>query len=278
LREVIAQHLEAGETLPAVVDTTVPTIAIPRFELKESIALLDALPMLSQPVQAQLPRNMEALNQNYGFVLYRNTVPTGASGKLVVDEVRDYATVLGDGKPLGTLDRRFGQRELDSALKPGMRLDLLVENMGRINFGARLDEERKGITRSVRVGSTELLDWTHYPLPLSDLSHLRYSHRTQPQSGPAFWHGEFKLDRVGNTFLDTRGWGKGHVWVNGHHLGRYWKIGPQQSLFVPAPWLRRGENEVVVLDVEKGEATRSLQGLSDPAYETFRNASEPDKH
>jgi beta-galactosidase len=149
--------------------------------------------------------------------------------------------------------------------------------MGRINFGTRLDEERKGITRSVRVGATELFDWTHYPLPLSDLSRLRYSSRTQLQSGPAFWRGHFELDRAGNTFIDTRGWGKGHVWVNGHHLGRYWKIGPQQTLFVPAPWLRRGDNEVVVLDVEGGAARRDLQGLADPVYDTPTDSSKPDK-
>jgi beta-galactosidase len=278
LREVIAQHLEDGETLPAVVGPAQPTIAIPRFELNESVALLDALPMLSEPVRAQLPRNMEALDQNYGFVLYRNTVPAKASGKLVVDEVRDYATVLGDGKPLGALDRRFGERELDVGLKSGMRLDLLVENMGRINFGTRLDEERKGITRSVRIGDTELLDWTHYPLPLSDLSRLRYAKQSQPRPGPAFWRGEFSLDRSGNTFLDTRGWGKGHVWVNGHHLGRYWKIGPQQTLFVPAPWLRRGSNEVVVLDAEGGPASRELHGVADPIFETPASKTKPDAH
>ncbi|MEH6415930.1 glycoside hydrolase family 35 protein [Pseudomonas sp. CGJS7] len=273
LRETIGRHLQAGETLPPLPEAGAPTIAVPRFALRESVALLDALPMLSKPVSAKLPRNMEALDQNYGFVLYRASVPAKARGKLTVDEVRDYATVLADGKPVGTLDRRFGERELDADLKPGTRLDLLVENMGRINFGARLDEERKGITRSVRVGAEEVFDWTHYSLPLSDLSGLRYSQRAQ--TGPAFWRGEFRLDRAGSTFLDTRGWGKGHVWVNGHHLGRHWKIGPQQTLFVPAPWLRQGRNEVVVLDVEGGAAERSLQGLTDPVYDTAPDALKP---
>lgn len=277
LRQTIARHLPPGESLPAPVQTAVPTRALPRFELRESVALLDALPALSAPVRAQLPRNMEALSQNYGFVLYRASVPASAQGALVVDEVRDYATVLADGRPLGTLDRRFGQRELKAALAPGARLDLLVENMGRINFGARLDEERKGITRSVRIGRDELLDWTHYPLPLDDLGRLPYAAAPQAHAGPAFWRGGFELPaaRVGHTFLDTRGWGKGHVWVNGHHLGRYWKIGPQQTLFVPASWLRPGRNEVVVLDVEGGAATRSLQGLADPVYATAPDALEP---
>lgn len=276
LRETIARHLGPGETLPAPVETATPTVALPRFELRESVALADALPALSAPVRAQLPRNMEALEQNYGFVLYRATVPAGASGRLVVDEVRDYANVSVDGTPVGTLDRRFGERELDLGLRPGDRLELLVENMGRINFGTRLDEERKGITRSVRVGAKEVLDWTHYPLPLSDLTRLRFERAATARPGPAFWRGEFRLAGApGNTFLDTRGWGKGHVWVNGHHLGRYWKIGPQQTLFVPAPWLRAGRNEVIVLDVEGGAATRSLQGLADPVYATAPGALEP---
>ncbi|MGO1001334.1 glycoside hydrolase family 35 protein [Lysobacter sp. CA196] len=273
LREVIGRHLEAGESLLPIPEPATPTIAIAPFQLRESAGLLDALPTLSRPVRAQLPRTMEALDQNYGFVLYRNTVPQGANGKLVVDEVRDYAVALADGKPFGTLDRRFGERELAADLKPGERLDLLVENMGRINFGTRLDEERKGVTRSVTVGGQELFDWTMYPLPLNDLSGLRYSSKAAP-TGPAFWRGGFELDRVGSTFLDTRGWGKGHVWINGHHLGRYWKIGPQQTLFVPAPWLRKGRNEVVVLDVEGGGA-RSLRGLTDPVYETAPDGLKP---
>ncbi|WP_255594980.1 beta-galactosidase family protein [Lysobacter sp. BMK333-48F3] len=276
LREVIGRHLPAGETLPPLPAPAATTVAVPRFALSESVSLWDALPALSRPVSAQLPRTMEDLQQNYGFVLYRNTVPAGAQGKLSVDEVRDYANVFADGKPVGTLDRRFGERELEAGLKPQQRLDLLVENMGRINFGTRLDEERKGITRSVAVGGRALYDWNHYPLPLSDLSGLRYAKTgAGAPAGPRFWRGGFQLERVGSTFLDTRGWGKGHVWVNGHHLGRYWKIGPQQTLFVPAPWLRPGRNEVVVFEVEGGAGARSLQGLTDPVYATDPDGLKP---
>jgi beta-galactosidase len=75
------------------------------------------------------------------------------------------------------------------------------------------------------------------------------------------------LSATGDTFLDMRGWGKGIVWINGHNLGRYWRIGPQQSLFVPAPWLKRGANEIIVLDLEEG-GPRSIQSATDPVYET----------
>jgi beta-galactosidase len=85
--------------------------------------------------------------------------------------------------------------------------------------------------------------------------------------GPAFWRGQFELSSLGDTFLDMRGWGKGYVWVNGHNLGRYWKIGPQQCLFVPSTWLSEGINQVLVLDLEPAEH-RTLQGIKDPIWST----------
>lgn len=84
---------------------------------------------------------------------------------------------------------------------------------------------------------------------------------------PVFHRGSFKVEQVGDTFLDTRELGKGHVWINGHHLGRYWHIGPQQTLYVPGAWLKPGRNEVIVLEVEAGSG-RSLQGVTDPVFDT----------
>ena len=267
LREVIGGHLSPGETLPSLPADSA-TVSIPRFALRESVSLLDALPALSGPMQSILPRNMEALGQGYGFILYRRAMPEGGKAGLVVDEVRDYATVLVDGVPAGTLDRRLGEREIALDLGTGATLDLLVENMGRINFGTRLDEEYKGITRSVRFDGEMLYDWTMYPLPLDNLDRLQFPQRGAAAQVPTFWRGHFDLAATGDTFLDTRGWGKGHVWVNGHHLGRFWEIGPQQTLYLPAPWLREGRNEVIVFDVQGGDGARGLAGLKDPVYET----------
>ena len=266
LREAIAKHLSPGERLPDVPNSA-PTIAIPEFALTESQSLLDALPSLSTPKTDVYTRSMEELGQNYGFVLYRRTMPTAAKGRLSVNEVRDYATVLVDGATVGTLDRRTSTHALDVDLRAGATLDLLVENMGRINFGNALVDERKGISRSVSLGDDELTGWTMYPLPLDDLSRLRFSTRAAAPGTPAFWRGSFTLKTPGNTFLDTRGLGKGHVWVNGHHLGRYWNIGPQQSLYLPGAWLHRGRNEVVVLDVQDA-GTRRLRGTTDPLFST----------
>lgn len=271
LREVIRKHLPKGDKLPPVPESP-PTIAIPRFTLNMAISLSDALPALATPVSAKYPRAMEDLGQNYGFVLYRTTLKNDASGKLEVDEARDYAVVMGNGTILGTLDRRFGEKEISIALKRGDTLDLLVENMGRVNFSEKLVGERKGITQSVSFDGKELAEWQMWGLPLSELSRLAFRPATARQSGPAFWQGSFDLDKVGSTYLDMRDWGKGHVWVNGHHLGRYWRIGPQQALHVPGAWLRKGRNEVVVFDIEAGGA-RSLVGVTDALYETPDAAS-----
>jgi len=265
IREAIARHLAPGEQLPELPKPSASTIAVPRFTLDESVALVDALP---QPIASRLPRNMEAYGQGYGFIVYRKRFAGGASGKLDLGAVRDYAHVLADGVTVATLDRRRDEHAADIDLKPGGMLDVVVENMGRVNFGPMLADERKGLTRGVTLGGKPLLDWEVFPMPLADLSGLRFAHGAPARRGPAFWRGHFRIGAPGSTFLDTRMLGKGHVWVNGHHLGRYWRIGPQQSLFLPAPWLREGDNEIIVLDLDGAAEAPSLQGLPDPVFDT----------
>jgi beta-galactosidase len=265
-RKVIEAHLPKGEKLPPVPASS-PTVAVPRFELSESVSLLDALPGLSKPQTTFTPRGMEAFDQNYGLILYRKKLEADAKGKLDVEEVHDYATVLSDGKPLGTLERGKHEHELPVDLKGGSTLDLLVENMGRINIDPAMAEENKGITNSVLIDGMDLTDWSVYPLPLNDLSGLAFKAGNKPQ-GPAFWHGSFDLSKVaGGTFLDMRGWNKGNAWINGHHLGRFWKVGPQRTLYVPASWLRKGHNEVIVLEMQDG-GTHAITGLKDPVFST----------
>ena len=191
-------------------------------------------------------------------MLYRHRAVGRLKGLLEIGEVRDYAVVLAGGRRQGVLDRRLGQKALAVELAGGEALDILVENMGRINFGPQLVDDRKGIVGQVTLGGALLTGWENYALPMASLGALRFS--ASGVEGPAFRRGVFHLASVGDTFLDMRGWGKGYVWVNGHNLGRYWKIGPQQCLFVPAVWLRRGENEVVVLDLDPS-GQRTLAGL-----------------
>jgi beta-galactosidase len=208
---------------------------------------------------------MEAMGQNYGFILYRTRVVKKSKGILEVKEIRDYAIVSQGARCLGVLDRRLKMHALEVELEGGVPLDILVENMGRVNFGPHLVEDRKGIVGPVTMAGSILTGWENYSLPMTDLSNLRFS--SSGPKGQTFFRGQFELTSLGDTFLDMRGWSKGYVWVNGHNLGRYWKIGPQQSLFLPATWLNQGTNSVVVLDLEPGER-RTLQGVKDPIWST----------
>jgi beta-galactosidase len=258
LRDVIANRL--GIEPPALPEP-LPVIEIPRFELAEAVPMLARLP---QPLRTEKPQTMEALGQGYGFLLYRHVQNAAGKGRLEVREARDYALVLQGARTLGTLDRRLQQDSLDIDLRSGEPLDILVESMGRINFAKEMVTDRKGITEKVMLASAELTGWDQYALPLAPPAS---GYSSKPTQGPAFYRGRFTLKSPGDTFLDMRGWGKGYVWINGRNLGRYWRIGPQQTLFVPSGWLRRGGNEIVVLDLEAG-GTRSLQGLANPVYET----------
>jgi beta-galactosidase len=258
LRDVIKKHLSQGEILPEM-PAALPMIEIPRFELKESASLYS---LMGTPVRAEHPKTMESLGQSFGFVLYRNQTGLGTNGKLEF-EARDYAHILQGDKLLGTLDRRLKQTSMDISISEKTPLDILVENMGRINYGERLVDDRKGIYGKVVLNGNEIKGWQSYSLPLNNLARLVFN--KQEKKARAFYRGTFELTELGDTFLDMRGWGKGHVWVNGHHLGRYWKIGPQQSLFIPASWLNKGKNQIIVLDLEEG-GQRFIQSLKNPIF------------
>ncbi len=165
-----------------------------------------------------------------------------------------------------------GLKQNQIALKTSAQsavLDILVENTGRINFGKQLRGEWKGITDSVTLADRALTGWQIYSLPMSDLSTLHFS--DAPARGPAFYRGSFSLNEIGDTFLDTRGWHKGVAWINGHCLGRVWDIGPQQTLYVPAPWLKRGANEVIVFDLAE-QPKPILHALKEPILDSIRAA------
>jgi beta-galactosidase len=126
-------------------------------------------------------------------------------------------------------------------------LDIFVENLGRINYGKYLNDNYKGITQGVFINGKEVKGWDIYGFPFSNEPNI--SSNEMPDSEyPTINAGSFSLSQVGDTYLDMRKWGKGHVWINGHNLGRYWYIGPQQTIYVPACWLKKGKNKIVVFE------------------------------
>ncbi len=264
-RDVIAKHRVVGDAPLPDLPKPAQIISIPEFRLDRAAALFENLP---KPVASESPLPMEMLGQSYGYILYRTTIAGPADGLLKLNDLHDYAVIFLDGARVGELDRRLKQNQI--ALKTSARsavLDVLVENTGRINFGKQLRGEWKGITDSVTLADRALTGWQIYSLPMSDLSTLHFS--DAPARGPAFYRGEFSLNEIGDTFLDTRGWHKGVAWINGHCLGRVWDIGPQQTLYVPAPWLKRGANEVIVFDLAE-QPKPTLRALKEPILDSLR--------
>ena len=205
---------------------------------------------------------MEDINQGYGYILYRTTLKGPVSGDLALDELHDYAQIYLDGKFVGTLDRRLNQSHLPLIVKAAnAELDIIVENTGRVNFTKVIRGERAGITNQVTLAGKPLTGWNVYSLPMTDTDKLAY--KQQACTGPCFYRATFRVDEPTDTFLDTNAFNKGEVWINGHALGRVWNIGPQRTLYVPGVWLHKGDNDVIVFDLNGGRE-RSLEGLKKP--------------
>jgi beta-galactosidase len=235
------------------------SIEIPSITLTQSASLFGEL---GNAVKSEKPKPMEDLGQSYGYILYRTRFPAAATGELVITELRDYGVIFINGKRVAALDRRNTENKTLVDVPAGGTLEILVENTGRINFRKELRQERKGITESVTLAGREVTGWEIFSLPMTSVGRSRFS--AKPVSGPAFHRGTFNLSAAGDTFLDLRAWTKGAVWVNGHALGRFWNIGPQQTVYVPGPWLKRGANEIIVFDLADAPAARSIAGLKDP--------------
>lgn len=278
LRDLLQQYLPAGQTLPEPPEAF-PVIKVPAITEWEVAPLFDNLP---DPKQTESVKPMEQFDQGWGSILYRTTLKEDIEGTLHLDEMHDWAQVFADGQLLGRLDRRQGEftLPLKSPLKKGTQLDILVEAMGRVNFDKSI-HDRKGITEKVEVISdgqaTELKGWSVYNLPpfYEFVSNKNYQ-KGQVVNGPAYYRATFRLDKTGDTFLDMQTWGKGMVWVNGHAMGRFWEIGPQQTLYMPGCWLKEGENEIIVLDL-KGPAETKVVGLEKPILDMLRTQA-PETH
>lgn len=259
LRQLLGSYLPKGKKLPAV-PAPIPTITIPEFKLNAFTSVWDHLPTAMHTPQ---PKPFEAFGQDYGFMLYKTTLIGHKSGKLSVKDLHDYATVFLNGKYIGKIDRRLGEKTIDIPVSDVQNpvLEILVEGMGRINFADALID-RKGITDRVVLNGMTLMNWEVYGLPMTEkfVQDLSASATNATKPGQ-FFKATFNLDKTGDTYIDMSAYKKGIVWVNGHNLGRYWEIGPQKRLYCPAPWLKKGANEIVVFDLHQ-EAAAPVSGAA----------------
>lgn len=274
LRATLARY--AADSLPPVPPAPLPRIAVPEFELTAYAPLAAGV---AQVVHSDSVRTMEELNMGFGIITYSTALPAlEGGGVLTINDCHDYARVMVDGVPAGTVSRLNNEKTVTlPPCREGARLTIVVEAMGRINFG-RAIKDFKGITTSVTVAAhgeqpRELTGWRIGLIPddyeractaLKDAVPVAARHRKA-----GYYRGHFTLNDVGDTFLSTEHLGKGQLYVNGHALGRYWNIGPQQALYVPGCWLREGENEVVALDVE-GVTKPVMRGHDEPRLDELR--------
>ncbi len=250
-RRVIARHVPVPELR---LSTKIRRTAYGSLACDGMAGLSDVLETVSEPWFLKEPDSMERLGQSYGYILYRSLLPAGTFGKtLELCGAADRAQIFLDGKKVLTLyDRELsGAHPVDWRLEKETRLDILVENMGRVNYGPCMNSQRKGIDGAVLLDGNKITGWEAWPLPFEKeaVATLSFSLPAWAAS-PALYHFTLQAEEAGDTFLDMRGWGKGCVFLNGVNLGRFWNRGPQRRLYIPAPFLKTGDNDLVVLETE----------------------------
>ncbi|TMS07397.1 Beta-galactosidase-1-like protein 2 [Larimichthys crocea] len=243
--------------------------------IQQHMSLWDSLHFTDKPFKSVRPVNMENLpfnnnnGQSYGYTLFETTITSGGTLNSK-NNIRDRALVYVEKHFVGVLD--FKTQELALPDGKGKRtLSLLVENCGRVNYGKTLDEQRKGLVGDIELNKHVLRDFIIHSLGMKpgfvnrlESSGHWMSMRQRPLF-PGFFQARLYINSVPkDTFIKLPGWGKGVVFINGKNLGRYWSIGPQQTLYVPGPWLHRGDNQVIVF--EEQEADGKIQFTTSPDY------------
>ena len=255
-----------GKKLPAVPKAPMPIIEVPKLELTEFAPFMYGAKQEEAKMGGAL-KTFEEMDMGWGSMFYSTTLPDIPMHSLLTADIHDYAQIFIDGKYIGKIDRVKNEKSLVlPPVKNGQRLVILVEAMGRINFG-RAIKDFKGIVSDVTITAEDdnheltwkAKSWEQYPISddyarakaAFDVKGANYAEAFT--SGDlqkiGYYRGYFNINKVGDTFLNFERWGKGQVYVNGHAMGRIWSIGPQQTLYIPGCWLKKGRNEIIVLDV-----------------------------
>ena len=280
LRKTLAKYMDGEKQAP--IPPLIKPIAVKPFSFTEVAPLWENLP---EPKADRDIKTMEEYDQGFGSILYRTSLPAlSAPALLTVNEPHDYAQIFIDGKYIGTLDRRNAEKKLViQPCRKGAQLDILVEAMGRINFG-RAIRDFKGITDNVTVTVEkdghkwvdDLKNWqvfnitdeydTYAAMDFRPLDMCMHREERLPRG---VYRATFNVSKPSDTFLDFESWGKGLVYVNGHALGRIWETGPQQTLYMPGCWLKKGANEILVFDI-LGPRKAQSRGLKEPQLDRLR--------
>ena len=241
--------------------------------LSEKVSLFETLADLAQPMESLYPVKMEDLGQSYGYLLYRTEASWDADEeKIRVIDGRDRMQLFVDGKLMATqYQAEIGQDIFVAGEKRSThRIDILMENMGRVNYGHKFlaDTQRKGIRTGVCKDLHFLLNWQQYPLSFENTENIDFSKGWQPEQ-PAFYAFDFEMKALKDTYLDLSGFGKGLAFVNGVNIGRFWNVGPTLSLYIPHSLLKEGHNRIIIFETE-GEYEESINLVNQPTFKTIK--------
>ena len=296
LREMMAKHND-GKKLPAVPKAPMPLVSVPTFKFTEYKPLIYGY---TKKTVEQAPKTFEEYDMGWGTMAYVVSLPANDKPSTLIGEFNDFAQVYLNNKYIGKIDRVKNEKSLDLPAMPDSgKLTIVVEGMGRINFG-RAIKDYKGIVGNVTITSQspdgeitlKPTAWTQLAIPddyqnavkalsgnsMADAELKEAVAKAHPdavikidpwgESKAGYYRGYFNIKKVGDTFINMEAFGKGQVYVNGHALGRFWQIGPQQTLYLPGCWLKKGKNEVIVLDVvgPKGEAGKPGSTVAPTAF------------
>lgn len=253
VRKIIEERFGS---LPELTVKNSEKAAYGKLELDERCSIFDAAKLLAKPVHSAAPQFMEDISQYYGFTLYSTTVDGPRDeAEIKFDSVHDRAVVFIDGKYRGYYERTREGEPVSFSLEKSenCRIDILCENMGRVNYGPKI-MDRKGV-KGVRFNLQYHFGWDMYPLPLDNISLLEYKRESGDVKTASFLKGTLKIEgEPHDTFIRLDGFTKGVVFVNGFNIGRYYNpAGPQKTLYVPAPMLKKGDNEIVVFETDHSD-------------------------
>lgn len=235
------------------------------LKLESKTGLFSNLENLSKKQTFKYPVSMEKAGQNYGYILYRSALKKEkALEKIRLLEANDRALIYINQEHVLTLyDRELLEEKLITrAFEDNSSLDILMENMGRVNFGPAIERQRKGINGGVQINGHLHYNWEQYTLPLDNVDEIDFT-KEYEEGRPGFYRFSFEAEEAGDTYLDFTGWGKGCAFINGFNLGRFWEIGPQKRLYIPGPLIKLGKNEIVLFETE-GRYTDEIYLSSQP--------------
>jgi len=279
LRKLMLEHVPYK--VPTV-PSPMPVITIPSIQLNKVANVLDLAAQI-KGTEGNQPLTFEQMNQPYGYMIYSRQFNQPIQGTLQIQGLRDYAVVYVDGEKVGELNRYTKNYEIAIDIPFNATLQIIVENMGRINYGAEIVHNNKGIISPIKINDTEISgNWVTTPLPMDKAPDLTVPAKglqiientvanqnklTALEGLPVLYQGTFDLTETGDTFIDMEKWGKGIIFINGINIGRYWHVGPQQTLYIPGVYLKKGQNNIVIFEQQHDHLQTAVATTKQPVLE-----------